>query len=85
MGVASEAVADTPSVLHNLRFDQTLDDLGHGRTFLANGDVDAVQFLLLIGSIVEALLVDDGIDGNGGFAENKKVVSTSPKRPLGGD
>ncbi len=54
MGVASEAVADTPSVLHNMRFDQTLDDLGHGRTFLANGYVDAVQFLL-IASIVECI------------------------------
>jgi len=35
---------------------------------LSDSDVDAEKFLLLISTVVETLLVDDGIDGNGGFA-----------------
>lgn len=47
---------------------EPLDDLGHGGPLLSNSNVDAVQFLLLLSSVVESLLVDDGVDGNGGFA-----------------
>ncbi len=47
---------------------KTLDELGHSRTLLTNGDVDAVQLLLLVGAVVEALLVDDGVNGNGSLA-----------------
>ena len=54
-------------VLHGIRVGQTLNNLGHSRSFLTNGDVDTVQLLLLIGTIVETLLVNDGINGNGSF------------------
>lgn len=47
---------------------QPLHDLSDGGPFLSDGDVDAVQLLLLILSLVEALLVDDGVDGQSGLA-----------------
>lgn len=55
-------------VFHGISVSQALDDLSDSRTLLTDGDVDAEEFLLLISSIVEALLVDDGIDGNSSFA-----------------
>lgn len=47
---------------------QPLHDLGDSGSLLSDGDVDAVQLLLLVFTLVEALLVDDGVDGQGGFA-----------------
>lgn len=41
-----------------------LDDLGNSGSLLPNGNVDAVQLLLLFTGIIEALLVDDGVDCN---------------------
>ena len=38
---------------------------------MTNGDVDTVQLLLLIIGLVEALLVDDCIDGDSGFTLNQ--------------
>lgn len=47
---------------------QPLHDLSDGGPLLSDGDVDAVQLLLLILSLVETLLVDDGVDGQGSLA-----------------
>lgn len=47
---------------------QPLQDLGDGGPLLSDGDVDAVQLLLLILALVETLLVDDGVDGQGSLA-----------------
>lgn len=47
---------------------QPLYDLSDGGPLLSDGDVDAVQLLLLILSLVETLLVDDGVDGQGSLA-----------------
>ena len=58
-------------VLHGIRICQTFHDLGNSGSLLTNGNVDAVKFLLLVSSIVETLLVDDGIDGDGRLAENE--------------
>ena len=47
-----------------------------------------MQFLLLTGSIVESLLVNDGTDASMAvtvFLQNNVVVSTSPKHPLNQD
>merc|ERR1712079_532795 len=55
-------------VLHGISIGQSLDNLGHGRSLLADGNVDAEQLLLGVSSIVESLLVDDGVNGDGGFA-----------------
>lgn len=60
-------------VLHGIGVSQTLDQLGHGGTLLADGHIDAVQLLLLVCSIVEALLVDDCVNGNGGFAGGHNI------------
>ena len=55
-------------VLHGVSVGEPLDQLGHGGPLLADGHIDAVQLLLLVCAIVETLLVDDGVDGNGGFS-----------------
>merc|ERR1712079_171445 len=55
-------------VLHGISIGQSLDNLGHGGSLLADGNVDAERLLLGVSSIVESLLVDDGVNGDGGFA-----------------
>merc|ERR1712079_965693 len=55
-------------VLHGISIGQSLDNLGHSGSLLADGNVDAEQLLLGVSSIVESLLVDNGVDGDGGFA-----------------
>lgn len=47
---------------------KTLHQLGHSGSLLTNGNVDTVQLGLLVGSLVEALLVDDGVNGDSGFS-----------------
>lgn len=48
---------------------QDLDDVGDGRSLLADGDVDAVESVGDVSTLVEVgLLVDDGVDGDGGLA-----------------
>lgn len=46
---------------------QSLQNLSDSGPLLSNGNIDAVQLLLLIVSLVEALLVDDCVDGKGGL------------------
>ena len=60
---------DHNGVLHGISIGQPLHQLSHSGPLLTNGDVDAVQLLLLISSIIEALLVDDCVNGNGSFAK----------------
>merc|ERR1712018_621188 len=59
---------DDDGVLHSVGVSEPLHNLGDSGPLLANGDVDAVQLLLGVISLVEALLVDDGVNGNGGLA-----------------
>merc|ERR1719167_98621 len=59
---------DDDGVLHGVGVSEPLHNLGDGGPLLANSNVDTVQLLLGIVSLVEALLVDDGVDGNGGLA-----------------
>lgn len=58
-------------VLHGIGIGQPLHQLSHCGSLLADGDVDAVQLLLLVSSIIEAFLVDDRVDGNCSFAATK--------------
>ena len=51
---------------------QSLDDLSHCGSFLADGNVDTVQFLLLICTVVKSLLIDDGIDSDSGFTTRQQ-------------
>src|SRR6266404_2805022 len=43
---------------------QGLDDLGHGRTFLPDGDIDAEQLLGIVAAGVGGFLIEDGVDGH---------------------
>ena len=55
-------------VLHGVGVGETLDELSDGGALLADGHVNAVELLLLVVALVEALLVDDGVDGDGRLA-----------------
>jgi hypothetical protein len=54
-------------VLHGVVLFQGLDQLGDGGSLLSDGDVDTVQLLGLVGSVVESLLVQDGVESDGGL------------------
>ncbi len=54
-------------VFHRAVFFELLHDLRNGGALLAHGDVDAVELLALVVAVVPALLVDEGIDGDGGL------------------
>lgn len=55
-------------VLHSIGVCQPLHQLSHSGSLLANSNVDAIQLFLLISSVVETFLVDDGVNGDGSFA-----------------
>merc|ERR1719341_1960804 len=55
-------------VLHSVSVSKPLDNLGDGGSLLTNSHIDAEQLLLGISGIIEPLLVDDGINGDSGFA-----------------
>ena len=55
-------------VLHSIILLEGLHELSDGRTLLTNGDIDTVQLLILFLTIVPPLLVEDGIDSDGGFS-----------------
>merc|ERR1719384_119770 len=59
---------DDDGVLHGVGISEPLHNLGDGGPLLANSNVDTVQLLLGVVSLVESLLVDDGVDGDGSFA-----------------
>ena len=58
---------DDDRVLEGVVGAQALNELGNGGALLADGDVDAVQLLGVVRAVVEALLVDDGVNGDGGL------------------
>ena len=59
---------DDDGVLHGVSVGEPLHNLCDGGPLLADSDVDTVELLLGVVSVVESLLVDDGVDGDGGFA-----------------
>merc|ERR1712073_1945 len=59
---------DDDGVLHGVGVSKPLHNLSDSGPLLADGDIDTVQLLLGVISLVEALLVDDGINGDGGLA-----------------
>lgn len=63
-GVGSGS-GDNDRVLEGVVLLEGLDELGDGRSLLADGDVDTVQLLLLVGTVVPLLLVQDGVNGDG--------------------
>ena len=59
---------DNHRVLQRIGVVQALHQLRHGRSLLPDGHVDAVELLLLVRRLVEPLLIDDGIDSDGGLS-----------------
>ena len=53
---------DHDGVIHRAVFLEALDDLRDGRPLLADGNVDAVELLLLVVRLVVFALVDEGVD-----------------------
>ena len=53
---------------------------------MANSNVNTVELLLGVISLVESLLVDDGVDGDGGLASlsvtNDELTLVGDKLPL---
>lgn len=59
---------DHDGVLHGISISQSLHQLSHSGPLLSDGNINTVQLLLFISSFVEALLVNDCVDGNSSFA-----------------
>jgi len=55
-------------VLHGIVLLEGLHELSDCRTLLTNGNVDTVQLLVLFLTIVPPLLVEDGVDSDGGLS-----------------
>jgi len=72
---------DDDGVLEGIVLLEGLDELGDSRTLLANGDVDAEKLLLVIGRLVDLLLVEDGVEGDGSLAG---LTITNNQLPDGG-
>ena len=49
-----------------------LYNLGHSRSLLTNGNINTVQFLLLIFTIIEPFLVDNCVNGKSSFTTRQK-------------
>ena len=59
---------DDDGVLQRIIFLKSLDKLSNGRSLLSNGNVDAVELLGLIVTLVPSVLVDHGVKCDGGLA-----------------
>lgn len=55
-------------VLHGVVLLKGLDELSDGGTLLTNGDVDGVELLLLVASLVPTLLVQHGVERDGSLS-----------------
>src|SRR3546814_3387380 len=54
---------------------QDLHELGDAGALLADGDVDAVELLRLVVALVDRLLIDDGVERDGGLARSEEHTS----------
>lgn len=73
---------DNDGVLHGVVLLEGLDELGNGGSLLTDGDVDTVQLLGLVGGVVPPLLVEDGIQSDGGLSgltvtDNQLTLATA--------
>lgn len=59
--------SDNDGVLHGIVLLKGLDELSDGRSLLANGNIDTVELLGLVGTVVPLLLVKNGVNGDSGF------------------
>src|SRR3546814_7935230 len=59
---------DDDRIFHRAIFFELADDLCDGRALLADSDIDAIKLLRFVGAGVGFLLVDEGVDRDGGLA-----------------
>ena len=59
--------SDDDGVLHAVSVVEETHDVGDSGSLLSNGDVDAVERLGVVTGLEDGLLVDDGVDSDGGF------------------
>ena len=59
--------SDDNGVLHAVSVVEETYDVGDGGSLLSNGDIDAVERLGMVTGLENGLLVDDGVDSDGGF------------------
>jgi hypothetical protein len=59
---------DNCAVLHGVVGLKSLDQLGNGGSLLTDGNVDNIELLLLVSSVVPPLLVQHGIEGDSGLS-----------------
>src|SRR5258706_9136525 len=60
--------SDDYRVLHGIVLLERLDELGDGGALLTDGDIDTVELLALVGAIVPAPLVEDGVNSDSSLA-----------------
>jgi len=58
---------DDDGIFEGSEIVENLDEIGDGGTFLADGDVDAVELFILVAGFEVFLLIEDGVDGDGGL------------------
>ena len=84
-GIGSSS-SDNDGVLHAVSIVEEADNVGDGGSLLADGDVDAVEGFGVVTSLEDSLLVDNGINGDGGFTglsiTNDKLTLSSSNRHL---
>jgi len=66
-GGVSSGGDDDDGVLHGIGLLEDVTELADGGLLLADGDVDAVEFLVVIVVVEELLLVKDGVECDGGL------------------
>jgi hypothetical protein len=73
-------------VLHAVSLVEQTGDVGDGGALLADSDVNAVEGLGVVTSLEDGLLVEDGVDGDGGLAglsvTNDQLTLSSANRHL---
>ena len=68
IGAGSEAVAATMMEYSSAPFSSSTFTNRNRGALLADGDIDAVELLRLVVALVERLLVEDRVEGDGGLA-----------------
>jgi hypothetical protein len=59
---------DDDRVLEGVVLLEGLNELSDGRSLLSNSNVNTVELGVVVGSVVPSLLVEDGVDGDGGLS-----------------
>ena len=73
-------------ILHAVSVFEEAANVGYSGSLLANGDIDTVEGLGVVASLEDSLLIDDGVDCDGGFTglsvTNDQLTLASANRHL---